>query len=166
MGLDAYRRIYTPRPGLPRQVWVEGRRSNRSAASRGIVTSGENAVSKFISGFRSAQARFTKTNSRGNTSLRVSFNCKNPEKCQKEAKILNVEETARSISMTLDTVLGRQILVFDKKLNELVQWVVVDEKSRRTTVALDKLVAGVGVDPALFKINVKRSTPQGKKSDR
>ena len=81
-----------------------------------------------------------------------------------------MEETSETITVALEdrknTVPGQLILVFDKGRSELVQWVVVDEKGRRTTVELENLVSGVEIDPALFTIAVTRSTSQGKKSDR
>lgn len=88
----------------------------------------------------------------------------------KEAKILSVEDTDSSITVTLEDrkniVPGQLILVYDKSSNALQQWVVVDGKGRRTTVALQNMVPGVDPDPELFKIAVKRATTQGKKSDR
>jgi outer membrane lipoprotein-sorting protein len=88
----------------------------------------------------------------------------------KEAKILAVEDTDASITVTLEdrknVVPGQLILVYDKASDSLQQWVVVDGKGRRTTVALQNMVPGVDPDPELFKIAVKRSTMQGKKGDR
>ncbi|MBL8895220.1 MAG: outer-membrane lipoprotein carrier protein LolA [Rhizobiales bacterium] len=88
----------------------------------------------------------------------------------KEAKVLSVEDTDASITITLEDrkniVPGQLILVYDKAINALQQWVVVDGKGRRTTVALQNMVPGVEPDPALFQIAVKRATTQGKKSDR
>ena len=52
---------------------------------------------------------------------------------------------------------GQLILVYDKAKKALQQWVVVDGKGRRTTVAFDNMVPGVEPDPELFKIAVKRS---------
>ena len=88
----------------------------------------------------------------------------------KEAKILGVEDTAESITVTLEDrkniVPGQLILVYDKAKSALQQWVVVDGKGRRTTVALDNMVPGVEPDPELFKVAVTRPTSKGKKSDR
>lgn len=88
----------------------------------------------------------------------------------KEAKVLSVEDTDASITITLEDrkniVPGQLILVYDKASSALQQWVVVDGKGRRTTVALQNMVPGVEPDPALFQIAVKRATTQGKKSDR
>ncbi len=88
----------------------------------------------------------------------------------KEAKVLAVEDTDASITVTLEDrkniVPGQLILVYDKASNVLQQWVVVDGKGRRTTVALQNMVPGGDQDPELFKVAVKRSTTQGKKSDR
>jgi outer membrane lipoprotein-sorting protein len=88
----------------------------------------------------------------------------------KEAKILGVEDTPESITVTLEDrkniVPGHLILVYDKAKSALQQWVVVDGKGRRTTVALDNMVPGVEPDPELFKIVVTRATTKGKKSDR
>lgn len=88
----------------------------------------------------------------------------------KEAKILAVEDTDSSITVTLEDrkniVPGQLILVYDKASNALQQWVVIDGKGRKTTVALQNLVPGVEPDPELFQVAVKRATSQGKKSDR
>jgi outer membrane lipoprotein-sorting protein len=54
------------------------------------------------------------------------------------------------------TVPGHLILVYDDGRKELQQWVVVDGQGRRTTVSLEKIVAGGKPDPKLFKIEVKR----------
>ena len=58
----------------------------------------------------------------------------------------SVEDTDSSITVTLEDrkniVPGQLILVYDKSSNALQQWVVVDGKGRRTTVALQNMVAG------------------------
>jgi len=86
----------------------------------------------------------------------------------KEAKILAVDDTDSSITVTLEDrkniVPGQLILVYDKASNTLQQWVVVDGKGRRTTVALENMVPGVNPDPDLFKIAVKRTLNQSKKN--
>jgi outer membrane lipoprotein-sorting protein len=88
----------------------------------------------------------------------------------KEAKILAVEDSDSSISVTLEDrkniVPGQLVLVYDKASNALQQWVVIDGKGRKTTVALQNLVPGVDPDPELFQVAVTRSTSKGKKSDR
>lgn len=88
----------------------------------------------------------------------------------KEAKILAVEDTDASITVTLEDrkniVPGQLILVYDKASNALQQWVVIDGKGRKTTVALQNMVPGIDPDPQLFQVAVKRATSQGKKSDR
>ena len=88
----------------------------------------------------------------------------------KEAKILAVEDSDSSISVTLEDrkniVPGQLVLVYDKASNALQQWVVIDGKGRKTTVALQNLVPGVDPDPQLFQVAVTRATSKGKKSDR
>ena len=88
----------------------------------------------------------------------------------KEAKILAVEDSDSSISVTLEDrkniVPGQLVLVYDKASNALQQWVVIDGKGRKTTVALQNLVPGVDPDPELFQVAITRATSKGKKSDR
>jgi len=84
-----------------------------------------------------------------------------------EADILGVESNGGIVTVTLEDkkklVPGHLIISYDKDHKTLQQWIVVDGHGRRTTVSLDKVVAGVEADPKLFTIKVKRR--QGKASD-
>ena len=84
-----------------------------------------------------------------------------------EAEILGVESNGGIVTVTLEDkkklVPGHLIISYDKDHKTLQQWIVVDGHGRRTTVSLDKVVAGVEADPKLFTIKVKRR--QGKASD-
>ena len=84
-----------------------------------------------------------------------------------EADILGVESNGGIVTVTLEDkkklVPGHLIISYDKDHKTLQQWIVVDGHGRRTTVSLDKIVAGVEADPKLFTIKVTRR--QGKASD-
>jgi outer membrane lipoprotein-sorting protein len=84
-----------------------------------------------------------------------------------EAEILGVESSGGIVTVTLEDkkklVPGHLIISYDKDHKTLQQWIVVDGHGRRTTVSLDKVVAGVEADPKLFTIKVTRR--QGKASD-
>jgi len=84
-----------------------------------------------------------------------------------EADILGVESNGGIVTVTLEDkkklVPGHLIISYDKDHKTLQQWIVVDGHGRRTTVSLDKVVAGVEADPKLFTIKVNRR--QGKASD-
>ncbi|MFT3988598.1 LolA family protein [Aestuariivirga sp.] len=78
----------------------------------------------------------------------------------KDTNILAFQEQDGLTSVTLEdkggTLGGTLMLVFDQKQKVLQQWVVIDSKNRRTTVTLDKIVAGVKVDPQLFVVKIDR----------
>jgi outer membrane lipoprotein-sorting protein len=78
-----------------------------------------------------------------------------------EADILDVQSAEGLVTVTLEDkkkmVPGHLILTFDEKHNALQQWIVVDGQGRKTTVALENVVAGVEADPKLFIIKVNRS---------
>lgn len=52
---------------------------------------------------------------------------------------------------------GTLILTFDNEKQALTNWVVIDERGRRTTVALSDLEKGGDIDPSLFKIKIPKS---------
>ncbi len=74
----------------------------------------------------------------------------------RQAIIKKVETFDNLTTVTLEDrnqlVPGHLILVYDNTKNALQQWAVVDGKGRRTTVSLNKIVAGKAVNPRLFKI--------------
>lgn len=78
----------------------------------------------------------------------------------KDTRILGFEEADGLTTVTLedtDSALGGQlVLVFDQKRKLLQQWVVIDNKGRRTSVTLDNVVAGVKPDPKLFVVKINR----------
>ena len=85
-----------------------------------------------------------------------------------QAIIKKVETQDGLTTVTLEDrdqlVPGHLVLVFDDTKNALQQWSVVDGKGRRTTVSLNKIVAGAAVDKKLFK--VKRADRSKSKVDR
>lgn len=82
----------------------------------------------------------------------------------KETKIEEIRETPELSSVTLrDTSVfasGSLTLVFDKKNKTIQQWVVVDERGRRTAVSLDKIEKEISADPKLFKVKIPKSKRQ------
>jgi len=79
----------------------------------------------------------------------------------KETKIQSIDETSELTTVTLkDTssfASGSLVLVFDKASQTLQQWIVVDERGRRTTVSISDIEKGVKPDPKLFKVKLPKS---------
>jgi outer membrane lipoprotein-sorting protein len=84
----------------------------------------------------------------------------------KDASILGFEQADGIDSVTLEdkggSMGGQIILIFDENQNQLQQWVIVDGKGRRTTVALANLEAGVKIDPKLFVVKINRKEKDAK----
>lgn len=82
----------------------------------------------------------------------------------KETKIQEIRESPEIASVTLrDTSVfasGSLTLIFDRKNKAIQQWVVVDERGRRTAVTLSDIEKGVSADPKLFKIKIPKSRRQ------
>ncbi len=55
---------------------------------------------------------------------------------------------------------GSLVLVYDQKAKQLLQWVVIDERGRRTSVSLSNLKTGIKVDKKLFKIKIPKTRRQ------
>lgn len=60
---------------------------------------------------------------------------------------------------------GTLILTFDNEKQALTNWVVVDDRGRRTTVALSELEKGAKIDPALFKVKIPKSRSEQRLED-
>ncbi len=79
----------------------------------------------------------------------------------KETEIQSVNETDVLTTVTLrDTsafASGSLVLVFDKINQVLLQWVVVDERGRRTTVSLSNIENDIRADPKLFVMKLPKS---------
>lgn len=79
----------------------------------------------------------------------------------KETKIETIDQTSELTTVTLkDTssfASGSLVLVFDKASQALQQWIVVDERGRRTTVSISDIKKGVKPDPKLFKVKLPKS---------
>ncbi len=77
-----------------------------------------------------------------------------------EAKILHVRASKETISLTLEDrdqlVPGQLTVVYDNKKKHLKQWVIIDGQGLRTTISLKSLQNGVDVDPALFKVKLRK----------
>ncbi len=84
----------------------------------------------------------------------------------KDANILGFEQADGIDQVTLEdkggSMGGQIILIFDETQNVLQQWVIVDGKGRRTTVALANLEAGVKIDPKLFVVKINRREKDSK----
>jgi len=55
---------------------------------------------------------------------------------------------------------GSLVLVYDQKAKQLLQWVVIDERGRRTSVSLSNLKYGIKVNSKLFKVKIPKSRRQ------
>ncbi len=79
----------------------------------------------------------------------------------KETRIQSVEQSAELTTVTVkDTssfASGSLVLVFDKASQKLQQWVVIDERGRRTTVTLSDIEKGITANPELFKMKLPKS---------
>jgi len=79
----------------------------------------------------------------------------------RETKIQSIDETDELTSVTVkDTssfASGSLVLVYDKIGKKLQQWVVIDERGRRTTVTLSDIEDGISADPKLFKVKLPKS---------
>ncbi len=78
----------------------------------------------------------------------------------KETNILGIEQADGLLTLILEDKKGKLgghlIIVFDEQNQALQQWVVVDGKGRKTTVALANLETGVTFDPKLFVVKINR----------
>lgn len=79
----------------------------------------------------------------------------------KETKIQSVAMTPELTTVTVkDTsafASGSLVLVYDKAARALQQWVVVDERGRRTTVTLSGIENGIKANPKLFVMKLPKS---------
>ena len=78
----------------------------------------------------------------------------------KETEVLGIEVKDGVTTVALEdrkgAVPGHIVLVYNEGANALERWVVVDGQGRKTTVALQNVVAGVEADPKLFTVKIKR----------
>lgn len=78
----------------------------------------------------------------------------------RDANVVGFEQTDGIASVIFEersSAFGGQLmLIFDENQNQLLQWVIIDGKGRRTTVELANLVAGVEIDPQLFVVKINR----------
>jgi len=88
----------------------------------------------------------------------------------KETKIQSVSETDELTTVMLkDTsafASGSLVLVFDKINRVLQQWVVIDERGRRTTVSLSNIENDIRANPKLFVMKLPRSNLRDAEDDR
>ncbi|HFC05577.1 MAG TPA: hypothetical protein ENJ55_07710, partial [Rhizobiales bacterium] len=79
----------------------------------------------------------------------------------RETKIQSIDETDELTSVTVkDTssfASGSLVLVYDRIGKKLQQWVVVDERGRRTTVTLSNIENDISADPKLFRVKLPKS---------
>lgn len=61
---------------------------------------------------------------------------------------------------------GSLVLVFDKINRVLQQWVVIDERGRRTTVSLSNIENDIRANPKLFVMKLPRSNLRDAEDDR
>ena len=88
----------------------------------------------------------------------------------KETKIQSVSETDELTTVMLkDTsafASGSLVLVFDKINRVLQQWVVIDERGRRTTVSLSNIENDIRANPKLFVMKLPKSNLRNAEDDR
>jgi len=88
----------------------------------------------------------------------------------KETEIQSVDQTSELTTLTLqDTssfASGSLVLVFDKLAQRLQQWVVVDDRGRRTTVSLSNIEKDITADPKLFKVKLPKSNFRDEQDNR
>jgi len=79
----------------------------------------------------------------------------------RETEIQSVSETPELTTVTVkDTsafASGSLVLVFDKVKQVLQQWVVVDERGRRTVVSLSNIENGIRANPKLFVMKLPKT---------
>lgn len=79
----------------------------------------------------------------------------------KEVKIQSVkrsnELTTIALRDTSSFASGSLVLVFDNATNSLQQWVVIDERGRRTTVTISDIKSGIKANPKLFVMKLPKS---------
>ncbi len=82
----------------------------------------------------------------------------------KEVKIVSILTSDENTSITFKDksafASGTLVLVFDQNAKQLLQWVVIDERGRRTSVSLSNLKYGIKVDPKMFKVKIPKSRRQ------
>jgi len=78
----------------------------------------------------------------------------------KDSRVLAFETADGLTAVTLEDkggfLGGQLILIYDEVSNMLQQWVVIDNKGRRTSVALENVVTGKVADPKLFVVKIER----------
>ncbi|MBM3519789.1 MAG: outer membrane lipoprotein carrier protein LolA [Alphaproteobacteria bacterium] len=78
----------------------------------------------------------------------------------KDSRVLAFEEADGLMAITLEDkggfLGGQLVLVYDEVSNMLQQWIVIDNKGRRTSVSLENVVTGKEADPKLFVVKIER----------
>ena len=78
----------------------------------------------------------------------------------KDSRVLAFEAADGLVAVTLEDkggfLGGQLILIYDEVSNMLQQWVVIDNKGRRTSVTLENVVTGKVADPKLFVVKIER----------
>ena len=78
----------------------------------------------------------------------------------REANVRSVEQKNDLAVITLQDnnkfVSGSLILVFDQKKNRLQQWVVIDDRGRKTVVSFSNVEQGFKPDPELFRVKIPK----------
>lgn len=82
----------------------------------------------------------------------------------KETEVLGIDTKDGVTTVALEdrkgAVPGHIVLVYNGETEALERWVVVDGQGRKTTVALQNVVAGVDADPKLFTVKINRKKPK------
>jgi outer membrane lipoprotein-sorting protein len=80
----------------------------------------------------------------------------------KEADVVGFEQNGGVTSIALSdkkgSLPGQIVLIFDEAQDVLQQWIIIDGKGQRTTVALANLEKDVKINPKLFQVTIKRES--------
>lgn len=78
----------------------------------------------------------------------------------KEADVVNFAQdggiTTIALSDKKGSIPGQIVLVFDETQDVLQQWIIIDGKGQRTTVALANIEKDVKINPKLFAVTINR----------
>ena len=102
------------------------------------------------------------------TPLRVILN--NNVKLHKEVKIVSLLTSAENTTITFKDkstfASGSLVLVYDHNAKKLLQWVVIDERGRRTSISLSNLKTGISVNKKLFVVKIPKTRRQRELDER
>ena len=82
----------------------------------------------------------------------------------KDANVKSVKQHDGLTTITLNDlskfVSGSLILVFDSRQHQLQQWIVIDDRGRRTSVSINNVKTGGKFNPAIFRVKTPENRRQ------